>query len=324
MDDKKPKLLDRVRLSLRQQNYALSTERTYVSWIKRYIIFHDIRHPREMGEEEIKDFLTDLATNKKVAPSTQNQALSALIYLYEQVLGIELDEINALRPRRNRHLPTVLTQEETQKVLSALEGVNALMAKLIYGSGMRISECLRLRVKDLDFKQSQILIRDSKGHKDRLTMLPDLLKSPLRKHLSRVKNLHKKDLQNGHGDVYLPHALARKYPNAAREWIWQWVFPSVSLSKDPRSGVVRRHHRHGSSLRKAVKSAAKKAGVQKHVTPHVFRHSFATHLLEMDYDIRTVQELLGHKDVKTTMVYTHVLNRGPSAVRSPLDVVGQV
>lgn len=323
MDDKKPKLLDRVRLSLRQQNYALSTERTYVSWIKRYIIFHDIRHPREMGEEEIKDFLTYLATNKKVAPSTQNQALSALIYLYEQVLGIELDEINALRPRRNRHLPTVLTQEEAQKVLSALEGVNALMAKLIYGSGMRISECLRLRVKDLDFKQSHILIRDSKGHKDRLTMLPDLLKTPLRKHLSRVKNLHKKDLQNGHGDVYLPHALARKYPNAAREWIWQWVFPSVSLSKDPRSGVVRRHHRHGSSLRKAVKSAAKKAGVQKHVTPHVFRHSFATHLLEMDYDIRTVQELLGHKDVKTTMVYTHVLNRGPSAVRSPLDVVGQ-
>jgi integron integrase len=323
MDDKKPKLLDRVRLSLRQQNYALSTERTYVSWIKRYIIFHDIRHPREMGEEEIKDFLTDLATNKKVAPSTQNQALSALIYLYEQVLGIELDEINALRPRRNRHLPTVLTQEEAQKVLSALEGVNALMAKLIYGSGMRISECLRLRVKDLDFKQSHILIRDSKGHKDRLTMLPDLLKSPLRKHLSRVKNLHQKDLQNGHGDVYLPHALARKYPNAAREWIWYWVFPSVSLSKDPRSGVVRRHHRHGSSLRKAVKSAAKKAGIHKHVTPHVFRHSFATHLLEMDYDIRTVQELLGHKDVKTTMVYTHVLNRGPSAVRSPLDVVGQ-
>lgn len=323
MDDKKPKLLDRVRLSLRQQNYALSTERTYVSWIKRYIIFHDIRHPREMGEEEIKDFLTDLATNKKVAPSTQNQALSALIYLYEQVLGIELDEINALRPRRNRHLPTVLTQEEAQKVLYALEGVNALMAKLIYGSGMRISECLRLRVKDLDFKQSQILIRDSKGHKDRLTMLPDLLKSPLRKHLSRVKNLHQKDLQNGHGDVYLPHALARKYPSAAKEWIWHWVFPSVSLSKDPRSGVVRRHHRHGSSLRKAVKSAAKKAGIQKHVTPHVFRHSFATHLLEMDYDIRTVQELLGHKDVKTTMVYTHVLNRGPSAVRSPLDVVGQ-
>lgn len=296
MKKKKPKLLDRVRLSLRQRNYSLSTERTYASWIKRFILYHDKRHPREMGKEEIEDYLTYLAAKRRVSPSTQNQALSALIYLYEQVLGIELDKINAMRPRRSRHLPTVLTQEEAQKVLSLLTGVNALMAKLLYGSGLRISECLRLRVKDLDFNQSQIVVRDSKGHQDRLTMFPNTLKAPLRQHLVRVKTLHKKDLREGYGSVFLPHALSRKYPNAEKEWIWQWVFPAGSLSKDPRSGVIRRYHRYGSGVRKAVKAAAKKAGVQKHVTPHVFRHSFATHLLELDYDIRTVQELLGHAE----------------------------
>jgi len=315
----KPKLLDQVRNSLRQRNYAYSTEKTYISWIKRFILYHDKRHPNEMGEKENGDFLTHLAVDRKVSPKTQNQALNAIIYLYKYILKIDLDEIKALRPRESKHLPTVLTQQEVHKILPLLQGEMRLMAKLLYGSGLRVSECLNLRIKDIDFEMSQIIVRDSKGNKDRLTMLPQSLQESLKEHIVGVKALYEQDQKNKVEGVYLPHALARKYPKAGKEWIWQWVFPSKGLSKDPSTRVVRRHHRHGSSLRKQIKVAAKKAGVFKQVTPHTFRHSFATHLLENKYDIRTVQELLGHKSVKTTMIYTHVLNKGPSAVLSPLD-----
>ncbi len=316
----KPKLLDQVRNSLRQRNYAYSTEKTYISWIKRYIAFHNMRHPNEMGEKEIGEFLTHLAINKKVSPKTQNQALNSIIYLYKYILKIDLGEINKLRPRKSKHLPTVLSQQEVIKILALLRGETKLMAKLIYGSGLRISECLNLRVKDLDFERSQIIVRDSKGNKDRVTMLPQSLQEPLKEHIEGIKTLHEVDQKNKVEGVFMPYALARKYPNTGKSWAWQWVFPSRNLSKDPRTGIIRRHHRHGSSLRKSIKAATKKAGVHKQVTPHTFRHSFATHLLENNYDIRTVQELLGHKSVKTTMIYTHVLNKGPSAVLSPLDL----
>ncbi len=316
----KIKLLDQVRNSLRQKNYSFRTEKTYVGWIKRYILFHNKRHPNEMGEKEIEEFLTYLAIDKKVAPATQNQALNSIIYLYRKILKIDLGEIQALRPRSSKHLPVVLTPEEALKILTLLDGVYQLMAKLLYGSGLRVSEVLRIRVKDIDFNQSQILVRDSKGNKDRVSMLPQSLQVPLREHLVKIKTIYEEDQRNNVEGVELPFALSRKYTNAGKEWIWQWVFPSNNLSKDPRSGIVRRHHRYGSSLRKRIKEATKKAGIHKQVTPHTFRHSFATHLLENNYDIRTVQELLGHKSVKTTMIYTHVLNKGPSAVTSPLDM----
>ncbi|MEA3308979.1 MAG: integron integrase [Chloroflexota bacterium] len=319
MTSQKPKLLARVRNSLRQRNYAYSTEQSYTSWIKRYILFHHKKHPLKMGEKEIEEFLTYLAVRKKVAAATQNQALSALIYLYQEVLHRELTDINAMRPRRRQNIPTVLTPAEVAAILPQLTGLNQLMAKILYGSGLRISECLRLRVKDVDFGHYQLLVRDSKGHKERFTILPQSIKGALQRQLQRVKYMHQADLENGYGQVYLPYALQRKYPHAEQEWIWQWVFPSQQLSTDPRSGITRRHHRSGSTLRKAIKAAAQQAGIDKHVTPHTFRHSFATHLLQNGYDIRTVQELLGHKDVKTTMIYTHVLNRGGLAVHSPLD-----
>ncbi len=317
----KPKLLDQVRNSLRQRNYSYRTEQTYIGWIKRFILFHKKRHPKDMGEKEIEEYLTFLAVKRKVAPATQSQALSSIIYLYKYILKRDIGEIQTLRPRGSKHLPTVLTPDEASKILTLLTGQIQLMTKLLYGSGLRVSEVLRLRVKDIDFGQSQILVRDSKGNKDRVTMLPQSLTEPLREHLERVKILYDADQKNNVNGVELPHALARKYPNAGKEWAWQWVFPSDNLSKDPQTGIVRRHHRYGSSLRKRIKAAAKKAGVQKQVTPHTFRHSFATHLLENNYDIRTVQELLGHKSVKTTMIYTHVLNKGASAVQSPLDRV---
>lgn len=316
----KPKLLDQVSNSLRQRNYSYRTEQTYVGWIKRYILFHNKRHPNEMGEKEIEEYLTYLAVERKVAPATQNQALNSIIYLYKYILKKDIDEIKTLRPRGSKHLPTVLTPGEARKILVLLSGQSQLMAKLLYGSGLRVSEVLRLRVKDIDFEQSQILVRDSKGNKDRVTMLPQSLQEPLREHLDKVKFQYGDDRRNNVNGVELPHALGRKYPNAGKEWAWQWVFPSGNLSKDPRTGVVRRHHRFGSSLRKHIKAATKRAGIQKQVTPHTFRHSFATHLLENNYDIRTVQELLGHKSVKTTMIYTHVLNKGASAVKSPLDM----
>jgi integron integrase len=320
MEKRPRKLLDRVRDAIRLKHYSIRTEEAYVGWIKRYIFFHNKRHPKDMGAAEIEAFLTHLAVNQNVAASTQNQALSALLFLYREVLKQELDRpIDAIRAKRPKRLPTVLTKEETRKVLGCLSGTHQLMAKLLYGSGLRLMECVRLRVKDIDFAQRQIIVRDGKGMEDRVTVLPQSLVEPLQEHLRRVKQLHKQDLAKGYGSVYLPFALERKYPNANREWIWQYVFPATKLSRDPRSGAVRRHHLDESGLQKAVKKAARLAGLSKRVTCHTFRHSFATHLLEGGYDIRTVQELLGHKDVRTTMIYTHVLNRGGLAVRSPLD-----
>jgi integron integrase len=320
MEQRPKKLLDQVREAIRVKHYSIRTEEAYVNWIKRYIFFHHKRHPREMGVAEIEAFLTHLAVDQHVAASTQNQALHALLFLYREVLKIDLERpVDAVRAKRPKRLPTVLTKAEVRQVLESMSGTHQLMAKLLYGSGLRLMECLRLRVKDLDFAQRQIIVRNGKGHKDRVTMLPESLIPDLQRHLHHVKLIHEEDLAKGYGSVYLPDALERKYPNANREWLWQYVFPATQLSKDPRSGEMRRHHLHESSLQKAVRQAARLAGIPKRVTCHTFRHSFATHLLEDGYDIRTVQELLGHEDVKTTMIYTHVLNRGGLAVRSPLD-----
>ena len=314
-----PKLLDRVRTALRIKHYSLRTEEAYIHWITRFILFHNKRHPEEMGADEIAAFLSHLATHQNVAPSTQNQALAAILFLYRHVLKIDPGPVDALQAKKPRRLPTVLTRDEVSAVFRHLDGVYLLMAQLLYGAGLRLMECLRLRVKDLDFQMLQITVRDGKGLHDRVTMLPQGTVAPLQEHLRYVKRLHEQDLAHGYGSVYLPYALAEKYPNASREWCWQYVFPADRLSLDPLSHVIRRHHISESSLQKAVRAAAKAAGIPKPVSPHAFRHSFATHLLENGYDIRTVQELLGHKDVKTTMIYTHVLNRGGLAVRSPLD-----
>jgi integron integrase len=314
------KLLDQVRDVIRVKHYSIRTEEAYVDWIKRFILFHNKRHPKEMGSQEIEAFLTHLAVKGHVAASTQNQALAALLFLYHDVLRQELaDPINALRAKESQHLPAVLTKDEVKQVIAHLSGTHQLMARLLYGAGLRLLECLRLRVKDIDFERRAIIVRDTKGDEDRVTMLPDSVVAPLKEHLQRVKRLHEQDLTKGLGSVYLPDALDRKLPNASREWLWQYVFPSDRLSVDPRSGAVRRHHADESGLQKAVRQAAQQVGLTKRVTCHTFRHSFATHLLENHYDIRTVQELLGHKDVKTTMIYTHVLQRGGLAVRSPLD-----
>lgn len=316
-----PKLLDQVRTVMRRQHYARRTEQTYAHWIIRFIHFHTMRHPRDMDTPDIEAFLNHLAVNQQVSASTQNQALSAILFLYKQVLDKPLSaKIEALRAKPSQRLPTVLSQSEVRALLNALPaGTHQLIARLLYGSGLRLMEGLRLRVKDIDFAQHQIIVRAGKGDKDRVTILPDTLRLPLEQHLQQVKALHGKDLAAGHGDVYLPYALECKYPNANREWGWQYVFPAHRLSVDPRSGKVRRHHLDESGLRKVVKQAAKQAGLFKPVGPHTLRHCFATHLLENGYDIRTVQELLGHKDVRTTMIYTHVLNRGGLAARSPLD-----
>jgi integron integrase len=314
------KLLAQVSEALRLKHYSIHTEAAYLNWIKRFILFHHKRHPQEMGGPEIQAFLTHLAVNEHIAASTQNQALSALLFLYRAVLRQELDyPLDPVRAKKPQRLPTVLTKAETLKVIRHLSGDHQLMAKLLYGSGLRLMECLRLRVQDIDFQQHQLLVRAGKGDKDRLTMLPDSLILPLQAHLALVKTLHQDDLAEGYGAVYLPFALDRKYPNANREWVWQYVFPADKRSTDPRTGLIGRHHVDPSSLQKAVRRAAQAAGLSKRVSCHTFRHCFATHLLEAGYDIRTVQELLGHKDVKTTMIYTHVLNRGGLAVRSPLD-----
>ncbi len=298
---------------------SLRTEEAYTNWIKRFIIYHKKRHPLEMGESEIQDFLKHLVVEQNVAPSTQNQALHALLFLYREVLQIDLPWIVTLeRPRKQPRLPVVFTRDEVRAVLAQLTGTKRLMAGLLYGSGLRLIECLRLRVKDIDFALNLIFVREGKGSKDRITMLPQNLKVPLFEHLTEVKSRHKTDLNEGFGNVYLPYALARKYPNAAKEWKWQYVFPAPKRTIDPRSGVERRHHLDESVLQKAVKEAIKKAGIDKHGSCHSFRHSFATHLLEAGYDIRTIQELLGHADVRTTMIYTHVLNRGGLGVCSPL------
>ena len=313
-------LLDKVRDELRLRHYSIRTEQSYVSWIKRYINFYNRTHPREMGTAEVEKFLTHLAVKENVSASTQNQALSALIFLYRHVLKTEIiDSVDAVRAKRPERLPTVMTRQEAMSVIQAMNGTYQILAMLLYGGGLRAMECLRLRVKDVDFEQNQITIREGKGAKDRVTVLPESVKLPLRKHLNRVREIHRMDLQAGYGSVWMPSALTRKFPNAHRQWPWQYIFPAKSLSTDPRSGEVRRHHMHESSVTKAMKSAVESAGIQKYVSLHTFRHSFATHLLEGGYDIRTVQELLGHKDVSTTMIYTHVLNRNKLGVKSPLD-----
>jgi len=314
------KLLDQVRELIRLKHYSIRTEQTYVSWIKRFILFHGKKHPNDMGKNEIEAFLTHLAKNLNVASSTQNQAFNALLFLYKQVLDQPLDEkINAVRAKKPRRLPTVMTNDEAVKVIDMLSGIHQLMAKLLYGSGLRLMECIRLRVKDVDFEMNQIMVRDGKGQKDRVTVLPERVKRDIKEHLERTRRIYEDDLARGYGRVYLPYALARKYPNANQEWGWQYIFPSKSLSKDPRSNEIRRHHVHENSLQKAVKKSVQLNRLNKPASCHTFRHSFATHLLESGYDIRTVQELLGHKDVSTTMIYTHVLNRGGRAVLSPID-----
>ncbi|NIT59099.1 MAG: integron integrase [Aliifodinibius sp.] len=319
------KLVDQIRKAIRVKHYSYRTEQTYIYWIKKFILFNNKRHPKDMGEPEINRFLTYLAVNQKVAASTQNQALCAILFLYREVLKKEIGWIKNLpRAKRRITIPVVLTVEEVKTVLLQLQGVVWIVASLLYGSGLRLMESLRLRVKDIDFSYDQITVRDAKGHKDRLTMLPGAVKEPLQRHLQRVKLLHHKDLNEGFGLVYLPYALQRKYPNANSEWIWQYIFPASTRYFDPHDKVHRRHHLHESVLQRAVKSAVHKAGINKKATCHTLRHSFASHLLEDGYDIRTVQELLGHNDVRTTMIYTHVLNKGAMGVRSPLDKTDKV
>ncbi len=317
----KPSLLDEVRRCLRLRHYSIRTEHTYVQWIKRFILFHGKRHPREIGVDEVRQYLSHLATEGRVAASTQNQALCALLFLYREVLGVDLPFVDGIeRAKRPARVPVVLTREECELILSRMTGAYGLMASLLYGSGLRLMECVRLRVKDVDFGYNQITIRDGKGEKDRRTVLPGPLAGPLRRQLERVRLLHQEDMERGYGRVYLPYALERKYPNAAAEWVWQWVFPASKISKDPRSGELRRHHASEDMLQAEVRKAAQEAGMAKRVSCHTFRHSFATHLLEVGYDIRTVQELLGHASVETTQIYTHVLNKGGRGVKSPLEL----
>ncbi len=314
------KLIDQLREALRSRHYSPRTEQTYCHWVKRYIFFHKVRHPAEMAEPEINAFLTYLAVKEKVSASTQNQALSSLLFLYRHVLGREVGDLGeVIRARKPKRLPVVMTREEVRAVLRNLSGDKWLMASLMYGAGLRLMECLRLRVQEIEFSQNEIIVRDGKGAKDRITMLPESLKAPLQEHLKRVKAIHERDLADGWGRVLMPNALDRKYPNASKEWRWQWVFPQENRWKNPKTGEEGRHHVHESIIQKAVNGVARKAGLTKRVTCHTFRHSFATQLLESGYDIRTVQELLGHKDVKTTMIYTHVLNRGGKGVKSPVD-----
>ena len=316
----KPKLLDQVRNAIRVKHYSFRTEQAYTDWIRRFILFHGKRHPDSMGEEEVAQFLTHLAREGNVAPSTQNQALSALLFLYKQVLKQEIGWLEQVeRAKKPPKLPVVLSSDEVRRIFAHLKGMPKIMAGLVYGSGLRLMECVRLRVKDIDFAYAQITVRDAKGGKDRITMLPLNLAEPLRRHLFKAKAQHEQDLEDGFGTVHLPFALARKFPSAEREWAWQYVFPSSRLSVDPRSRKKQRHHIAEGILQAALKNAVRASGIAKPATCHSLRHSFATHLLERGYDIRTVQELLGHKDVSTTMIYTHVLNRPGIGVKSPLD-----
>ena len=317
-----PKLLDQVRDRLRVKHYSIRTETQYLQWIKRFILFHDKCHPREMGAVEVEAFLTHLAVAGRVAAATQNQALSALLFLYREVLNIDLPWLDkVVRAKQPQRLPVVLTRQEVTAILDRMTGVHGLMARLLYGTGMRLMECVRLRVKDVDFERAEIVVRDGKGAKDRITMLPQALIGPLQDHLRWRRQLFEDDKAKGRAAVYLPDALGKKYPNAAVDWPWQYIFPSGSYSMDPRSGEERRHHIDEKLLQRAVKRAVQASGVTKLATPHTFRHSFATHLLQSGYDIRTVQELLGHADVATTMIYTHVLNKGGRGVTSPLDAM---
>jgi len=314
--------LNEVIRAVRVRHYSMRTEQAYVGWIKRYILFHGKRHPRDMGVEEVGAFLSFLAMDRNVAASTQNQALNALVFLYKAVLDKPLGELQGVvRAKKPRRLPAVLSRNEVMLVLRNLQGHHWLAACLLYGSGLRLMECVRLRVKDLDFEHRAVIIREGKGGKDRIVTLPDELIVPLQRHLGSVRNIHEKDLAEGYGAVWLPHALARKYPQAPAQWGWQYVFPATRRSLDPHSKIIRRHHIDESSIQKAVKVAIRKAGIEKPASCHTLRHSFATHLLERGMDIRTVQEQLGHKDVRTTQLYTHLLKRGGNAVRSPLSDV---
>lgn len=318
--DGKPRLLEQVREQIRLKHYSIRTEHVYCEWVKRFIRFHSYRHPQEMGAAEVEAFLSDLALRKSVSASTQNQALAALLFLYKQVLKLDLPWLGeVVRAKKPSRLPVVLSVAEVQQLLGRLDGEVGLVTHLLYGSGMRLMEVMRLRVKDVDFPRGEILVRDGKGMKDRVTVLPRRLVEPLKQHLALVRAQHNAELKVGRGDVYLPFALKRKYLNGPWEWGWQYVFPASGLSVDPRSGKVRRHHLDEKRVQRAFKAALKLTDIVKLATPHTLRHSFATHLLESGQDIRTVQELLGHSDMKTTMIYTHVLNRGGLAVLSPLD-----
>jgi integron integrase len=316
---KKPRLLDQVRIVLRTNHYSRKTEESYVSWIKKFILFNNKTHPSNLGGNEIRNYLNYLAVERHVASSTQNQALQGILYLYKNILKKDVGWIDEIKhSNRIKHLPLVFSKKETIKIFEYLEGVPRLVVSLLYGGGLRLAECLNLRVKDIDFDYKQILVHDGKGEKDRHTILPNSIVPELKKHLNEVYKLHKKDLINGRGETILPYALKRKYSNAGKEFGWQYAFPSEKFIKEKESGLLYRFHIHESTIQRAVKEAIKKAGVNKPGSPHTFRHSFATHLLENGYDIRTIQELLGHQSVKTTMVYTHVLNRG-IGVKSPLD-----
>ncbi len=317
-----PKLLDEVRQVLRLRHYSIHTERSYVAWIVRFVRFHGMRSRADLfpAEPKIEVFLTDLAMRGNVAAATQNQAMNALVFLYKRVLDHALeDRIDAVRADKKHNVPVVMTREEVAAILSLMEGTTQAVAKLLYGSGLRIMEAVRLRVKDIDFQMKQLTVRSGKGDKDRFTTFPASLTPLLQNHLVGVKTLHQQDLLQGHGAVYLPHALARKYPNFAKDWGWQYVFPARSLSVDPRSGITRRHHIDPSVINKAIKVAVRRAGLTKQISAHTFRHSFATHLLQRGIDIRTIQQLLGHQDLATTMIYTHILQQGGQGVPSPLD-----
>jgi len=317
-----PKLLDRVRSALRTRHMSRRTEEAYVSWIRRYIVFHGKRHPETLGAQEVTAFLSSLAEQRGVSASTQNQALSALLFLYRRVLDVDLPWLDGLvHARRPAHVPVVLSRAEVAAVLGELSGPAWLMAALLYGAGLRLLECLQLRVKDVDFERAEIVVRRGKGGRDRRTMLPESIRGPLDAHLRVVRRQHDADVAHGGGWVELPHALGRKYPNAGREWAWQWLFPATRTYRHPETGQWRRHHFHESALQRVVRAAVIRSGVAKPAGCHTFRHSFATHLLESGYDIRTVQELLGHRDVRTTMIYTHVLNRGGLGVQSPADAL---
>ncbi len=319
---KSPRLLDRYREEMVVRHYAKRTVQSYVSWVRRYLRFHKMRHPREMGQDDINAFLTHLAVKEKLAATSQNQALAALLFLYRTVLSGDVGSLEGVvRAHRPRRLPVVLSEDEVRRVFIHLQGTSALVGNVLYGSGLRLKEALRLRIKDVDFDQSCILVRNAKGHKDRITVLPESLKTPLKAHLNDVRALHAQDLSEGWGRVKLPGALARKYVNAAREWGWQWVFPQQKRWSNHNTGEQGRHHMDSSLVQKAMRAAVQAAGIHKLATCHTLRHSFATHLLERGVDIRTIQELLGHSDVKTTMIYTHVLNRGPAGVRSPADLL---
>jgi integron integrase len=319
MNSKEPKLLEQVRNVIRVKHYTLNTERSYLPWIKRFLLFHKKRHPASMGEREINEFLTHIAVNGNIAANTQNQALNAIVFFYKEVLKKKIGDIGDVpRAKKHKRIPVVFTKEEAKKVIGQLDGTNKLMASLLYGSGLRLKECLRLRVKDIDFSYNHIIARDTKGAADRVTLLPASIKEEIKMHLEKVKALHEQDLKEGFGRVYLPFALERKYPNANIEWVWQYVFPAANKSIDPRSKMERRHHAMERPLQRAVMTAVRSSNIAKPGSCHTFRHSFATNLLEDGYDIRTVQELLGHKNVETTMIYTHVVNK-VKGVRSPLD-----